>query len=137
MLSVQLRNPYKYEKGMTNFQEFLLSWDFVLHSVILVEILPCSSNSVAITPSIWIKIKIKSFFSFFFPFLSIGLCRQGKYSLKGTVSRELRWLLLYINPNFFNFLKGTLHNQQKKIQFMNGPTILDGLHNSKYGNHDR
>ena len=27
-------------------------------------------------------------------------------------------------------IKGTLHNQQKKIQRMNGPTILDGLHNS-------
>ena len=28
-------------------------------------------------------------------------------------------------------IKGTLHNQQKKIQHMNGPTILDGLHNSR------
>jgi len=50
--------------------------------------------------------------------------------LIGTVSRELRWVLLYINRklfsraivthhNFFYFVKGTLHNQQKKIQLMN------------------
>ena len=57
-------------------------------------------------------------------------------SLKGTVSRELRWVLLYINRklfsraivahhNFFYFIKRTLYNQQKKIQHMNGSTILD------------
>jgi len=58
------------------------------------------------------------------------------FHLKGTVSQELRWVLIYINRKFFStaivghhkiliFIKGTLHNQQKKIQSMIGPTILD------------
>ena len=43
----------------------------------------------------------------------------------------------YCRPSYnFNFIKGTLHNQQKKIQLMYGPTILDGLHNSRCSNHD-
>ena len=33
----------------------------------------------------------------------------------------------------FNFIKGSLHNQQEKIQCMNGPTIPDGLLNSRCG----
>ena len=41
----------------------------------------------------------------------------------------------YCRPSSnFNFIKGTLHNQIKKIQRMNGPTILDCLHNSRCGN---
>jgi len=44
--------------------------------------------------------------------------------------------LLYINRKLFsslnlNFIKGTLHTQQKKFQRMNSPTILDGLHNAR------
>ena len=65
---------------------------------------------------------------------------------KGTVSRELRWVLLNINRKLFSraivghhkiliLLKGHL-TINKKIQHMNGPTILDGLHNSRCGNHD-
>ena len=64
--------------------------------------------------------------------------------LKGTVSRELRWVLLnryqlkalfkcYWRPSQnLNFIKGTIHSQHKKIQRMNGPTILDGLTNSRW-----
>ena len=38
----------------------------------------------------------------------------------------------YCHPSWnYNFMKGTLHNQQKKIQHMNGFTILDGLYNSR------
>ena len=72
--------------------------------------------------------------------------RNVKMRFKETVSRELRRVLLNINWKLFsrailahrknfNFVKGTLHNQQKKIQRMNGPTILDRLHNSRCGNH--
>ena len=32
-------------------------------------------------------------------------------------------------------MKGTLHSQQKKIQRMSGPTILDGLRNSRCNNY--
>ena len=35
----------------------------------------------------------------------------------------------------FYFIKGVLHNLQKKNQRMNGPTILDSLHNSRCGKH--
>ena len=43
----------------------------------------------------------------------------------------------YCWPSFnFNFIKGILHNQQKKIQHMNDPTILVGLHNSRRSNHN-
>ena len=66
--------------------------------------------------------------------------------LKGTVSQEFRWVFIFINQKLFSraivghhkiliLLKG--NNQQKKIQGMKGPTILDGLHNSRCGNHDR
>ena len=38
----------------------------------------------------------------------------------------------YCHPSYnFNFIEGTLHSEQKRIQHMNGPTILDGLHNSR------
>ena len=63
--------------------------------------------------------------------------KMSNFDFIGTVSRELRLVLLYINQKLFsraivahhksfNFIKRTLHNQQKKIQHMNGPTILDG-----------
>ena len=40
----------------------------------------------------------------------------------------------YCPPSIkFNFIKGTLHNQQKKIQHMNGSTILDVLNISRCG----
>ena len=93
----------------------------------------------------------------------------GCVGIKGTVSRELGWVLLYFNRKLFsraivtlhknfyiikgigryfavykrkssnNFILfyGTLHNQYKKIQRINRPTILDGLHNSRYGKHVR
>ena len=56
---------------------------------------------------------------------------------RGTVSRELIKVGIAINQlkalfkgyfrpsQNFNFIKGTLHNQQKKIQLMKGLTILD------------
>jgi len=59
----------------------------------------------------------------------------------------LRWVLLYINQSLFKgycrpssnfyFIIGTLHTQQKKIQRMNSPINLDGLHNSRCSNHNR
>ena len=33
----------------------------------------------------------------------------------------------------FNFIKGTLHNKQKKVQHMNRPTVPDCLDNSRCG----
>ena len=40
----------------------------------------------------------------------------------------------YCRPSYnFNFIKGTLHSQQKKIQRMNDHIILDGLHNFRCG----
>ena len=67
-----------------------------------------------------------------------------KSHLKGTVSRYLRWVLLYINRKLFsraivahhfnfNIIKGTLYNLKKKIQRQNGSANLDGLHNSRCG----
>ena len=69
-------------------------------------------------------------------------------NIKVPVPWELRWVLLYINQKFFSraivpqhkisiLLKGyfTIY-VQKKIQRMNGPTILDGLQNSRWGDHN-
>ena len=72
-------------------------------------------------------------------------CYSHLFPLKGTVSRDLRWVLLYFNRKLFSraivghhkiliLLKGHL-TINKKIQHMNGPTILDGLHNSRWGHH--
>ena len=68
--------------------------------------------------------------------------------LKGTVSRELRHRLLYIIQNLFSgamvahqkiliLVKGYFALYKKKIQHKNSPTILDGLHNSRWGKHVR
>ena len=68
-------------------------------------------------------------------------------TFKGSVSRILRWVLLYINQKLFSssivahhkiliLLKGYFAIYKNKIQRMNVPTILDGLHNSRCGNHD-
>ena len=52
--------------------------------------------------------------------------------IKGTVSRDLRWVLLYINRMLSSraiviLLKGTLYNLKKKILRQNGLVILDAL----------
>ena len=40
---------------------------------------------------------------------------------------------IFLRDGNFYFIKGTLLNQEKRNQCMNGPTILDGLHNSRCG----
>ena len=62
---------------------------------------------------------------------------KNLHFLKGTGSRDLRWLLLYINQKLFHkiliLLKGHFKIYKIKIQRQNGSAILDGLHNSRCG----
>ena len=65
----------------------------------------------------------------------------SRYNLKETVSRELRWVMLYINQKLFVWAigahpkililsEGYLLCKLKKKKHMNGPSILDGVDDS-------
>ena len=71
-----------------------------------------------------------------------------EYWFKEIVSRDLRLVLLYINQKLFSgvivahhkiliLLKWHFTINKRRSSVMNGPTILDVLHNSRCGNHDR
>jgi len=70
-----------------------------------------------------------------FDILDIQMILQygDKVPLRDCINQKLFSRAIVAYHKILIFIKGTLHNQQKKIQRMNGPTILDGLHNSRCG----
>ena len=53
------------------------------------------------------------------------------------IKRKLFSRAIVGHHKIFNFIEGIFRNLQKEIQRMNDPTILDGLHISRSGEHIR